>query len=201
MTPFPNHLPALRQLAIDLDLGLQVLQTACRVLDNPRFATWSGSDKPDRHHYGTGGLQQHTWEVVTLCMANRTTLFDQEIVTSDDLSPSSVYLAALFHDIGKTLDYEPIKAGPGTGGWTHTPHKLLVRHITRSGIEWFRAAEDNGFSSSVTDQVLHAILAHHGEPAWGSPVTPNTRLAWLLHVCDQLSARMYDCETVKLGKL
>ncbi len=194
--PFPNRLSALRQLAIDMD----VLDVASHVLDHPRFATWSGADKPDRHHYGEGGLQQHTWEVVILCLANRQTLLDQGVIDGRDLPVKPVYLAALFHDIGKTLDYQRVDDPmTNTVSWTHTPHKTLVRHITRSGIEWVKAGEKHGLDQEAIDAVLHAILAHHGQPNWGSPVSPSTRLAWLLHLCDQLSARMYDCETVRLG--
>ena len=36
--------------------------------------------------------------------------------------------------------------------------------------------------------------AHHGIRAWGSPVSPNTQLAWLLHLSDNLSARLNDCD-------
>ena len=43
------------------------------------------------------------------------------------------------------------------------------------------------------DEVLHAILSHHGRREYGSPVSPSTRIAWLLHLCDSISARMFDC--------
>ena len=35
----------------------------------------------------------------------------------------------------------------------------------------------------------------HGQREWGSPVMPKSRVAWLLHLSDGISARMADCET------
>jgi 3'-5' exoribonuclease len=44
------------------------------------------------------------------------------------------------------------------------------------------------------NNVLHNILAHHGQRAWGSPVAPATKEAWILHLADNLSARLDDCD-------
>jgi 23S rRNA maturation-related 3'-5' exoribonuclease YhaM len=50
------------------------------------------------------------------------------------------------------------------------------------------------------ERVCHAILAHHGTREWGSPIAPLSRVAWLVHLCDNLSARMYDAETLDIVK-
>jgi 23S rRNA maturation-related 3'-5' exoribonuclease YhaM len=47
---------------------------------------------------------------------------------------------------------------------------------------------------SEIDEVTHAILSHHGQREWGSPVRPATKLAWILHTCDMMSARVNDCD-------
>lgn len=163
------------------------------VLDDPRFGIWTGSAKPGHHHYGDGGLAEHVWEVVSLCLENNR-FFDG---TSKYEDPKKLFLAALFHDIGKLHDYQLIN-----NEWKSVDHKYKIHHITRSAIVWSEALarwnRDNACSlyfSDPNDDVLHAILAHHGEPEWGSPVRPKTRIAWLLHLCDQMSARLDDCET------
>jgi 23S rRNA maturation-related 3'-5' exoribonuclease YhaM len=48
------------------------------------------------------------------------------------------------------------------------------------------------------DSVLHAILAHHGRREAGSPVAPKSRIAWLVHLSDQISARMADADTLDI---
>jgi 23S rRNA maturation-related 3'-5' exoribonuclease YhaM len=41
--------------------------------------------------------------------------------------------------------------------------------------------------------ITHNILSHHGMREWGSPVAPATKEAWILHLCDNMSARLDDC--------
>ena len=106
--------------------------------------------------------------------------------------------------MGKIWDYEKIKVTTPTGSgnevWQHAPHKKLIHHISRSAIVWTKAVDKFPKYRYIEDAVLHAILAHHANPSWGSPVQPQTKTAWLLHLCDSISARMDDCETNKLYK-
>lgn len=167
-------------------------ELAKKVLDNPLFEVWTASSHPEVHHYGTGGLLTHTFEVVTLCAINNMAFTKMGKGVNSDL----LFLAALYHDIGKLTDYERV---PDTvDDWKSTDDKYKVYHITRSAIEWTRAVEavraaGYEFSKSDEDQVLHGILAHHGRLEWKSPVTPQDRLAWILHLCDAMSARVDDC--------
>jgi 23S rRNA maturation-related 3'-5' exoribonuclease YhaM len=68
---------------------------------------------------------------------------------------------------------------------------------------WSKAVDNMGTSryKDMHDNVLHAIIAHHAWREWGSPCTPDTRLAWLLHLCDSLSARLNDCLLSKTGEV
>jgi 23S rRNA maturation-related 3'-5' exoribonuclease YhaM len=159
---------------------------ADRVIFNSEFYTWSGSSKPDQHHYGKHGLLIHTAEVIQLCklVADMYGIEGQE--------RQNLMFAALFHDIGKTYDYKPTNEEKTE--WTSSDHKYLVHHISRSGIIWVEAARNNSYGQKDTDEVLHAILSHHGLREWGSPVQPKTKIAWALHLCDNLSARLGDCE-------
>ncbi len=152
------------------------------VLNEPRFALWSGSGKPGQHHYRDGGLAEHTNEVIDLCLLNNNYFSDSKRVPENQL-----FLAALFHDCGKMWDYVKEEQHE-VMVWTGSPHKRNIHHISRSAIVWHETATK--FQLPYIDDVLHAILAHHGQREWGSPVLPNTRLAWLLHLCDNLSAQM-----------
>lgn len=168
-------------------LGKDVAVMAERVLTYPGFDTCSGSAKPEQHHYGTGGLQFHTWEVIDLCDLNMAHYTSEPSIT--------LFLAALFHDVGKTHDYR-LADGPAgylkTKVWEGTPYKRNIHHISRSAIIWSKAVAETGLFKEIEDEVLHAILAHHGLREFGSPVAPNSKVAWLLHLCDSISARMDD---------
>jgi 3'-5' exoribonuclease len=185
-----NNLAGLAQ-----DLGVYN-KLAARILGDIKFRNWTGSGYPEQHHYGDYGLIVHTNEVVETCFAMK-----DQYPQYDDISDEELYLAALFHDVGKTYDYS--KAADGS--WSATPHKRHVNHINRSAIIWektldhyetFVTSDDGGSLEHLRDPVLHAILSHHGRRAWGSPVAPKTRVAWILHLSDGISARLYDCHTL-----
>jgi len=166
--------------------NLGVLQISKIVLDNPRFKIWTASGKKESHHYGKGGLEQHVFEVAELCQ--QTNNFFATIGKS--VNSQQLFLAALFHDVGKLWDYEPVD--PDCNDWQVTSHKRNIHHISRSALVWGEAIHSCTHPSEWDDEVLHAILSHHGLRAWGSPVAPASRLAWMLHLCDGLSARMQD---------
>jgi len=186
-------------------LGEDVYAVCQAVLDDERFPIWSGSSKPNQHHYGKGGLIKHTTEVINTCFRVKS-LYEHTY----EFDSKEIFLSAFFHDVGKMWDYKPnmrVKnfgdtlsavcgAEPDYAHWKSTPHKRLIHHISRSGIMWSEnAKKDEGINEKYADSVLHAILSHHTCREAGSPVAPKSRTAWLLTLCDNLSARMADCET------
>ena len=161
------------------------------VLKDPRFPVWSGSSKPFQHHYGNGGLIVHTREVADLCLLNNNAFFRGK-KQSDD---RKLYIAALYHDAGKMWDYR-LTTGENPI-WEAAPHKRYIHHISRSAMvfnEAFTKHPITEWGEAGKDEILHAILAHHGLREWGSPVCPKSRLAWMLHLCDGISARMDDAD-------
>ena len=179
--------------------SLGVRKIADFLLLNPRFSLWSGSGYPNQHHYGTGGLITHVSEVVNMCLDMREKWYPE-------INVKVLFLSALMHDWGKLWDYEPVHQYCETYKnvrlndidsevkWRSTTHKRNIHHISRSAIEWSKAVALSGECKDIEDEVTHAILSHHGQREWGSPVAPNTQMAWLLHCCDVISARMNDCE-------
>lgn len=155
----------------------------------PQFKKWSGSHHPKLHHYGTGGLIRHTCEIIELGMDTIVTLNLQAKV-----SHTEFFLASLFHDTGKMYDYD-CTYNSGGDTWTSTKHKRLIYHIPRSTLIWHDViAKFPELNEKYHDAVLHDILAHHGSREYGSPVAPKTHCAWLLHLCDSISARMDDAD-------
>lgn len=165
----------------------------------PQFEYWSGSGKPIHHHYGNGGLAKHTKEVIDL-------MFSSDEVLNLDIRYDLIFLAGLFHDVGKLWDYQKVQKlshsdlGKFTYEWEKTPHARNIHHISRSALVWSKAVDSTRLYQDEHDEIFHAILSHHGQREWGSPVAPNTKLAWLLHLCDGISARMDDCEKIDLVK-
>jgi 3'-5' exoribonuclease len=202
-----------KQHLIDRANNLGVYDIASVVIADPRFELWSGSSKEHQHHYGKGGLIQHTCEVVELCFANFNLLKSSTFCHIIDIDPIELYLSALFHDCGKMWDYDPhIEDTSDPRGhdtsyevdysrWHGNEHKRLIHHISRSAITWNQACAFHQFNyGKYADSVTHNILSHHGQREWGSPVMPKTKAAWLLHLCDGISARMNDadkCDFIK----
>ncbi len=181
-------------------LGADVEGLTNKVLDTKGFTSWTGG-LPGRHHHGEGGLLRHTFEVVSLCMQSQETF---TIWGAPYVAPRSLFLAALYHDYGKLWDYilkDPYIPGMGDAMepaiWQSAPHHRLIHHINRSAIEWTRAVSETGLCKDIEDEVLHAILSHHGTPNMGSPVMPKTRLAWMLHLNDAMSAWMDGADSME----
>lgn len=169
----------------------RVSEVANCVLKMPEFSTWTACVK-NKHHYGKGGLLRHTSEVVQLA-SMQAHFF---ALRGHKVCQKTLFLSCLFHDVGKIWDYAP--ANEDMSEWKGTDHKRNIHHISRSGIVWTKAVAETGECKDIEDAVLHAILSHHGLREWGSPVFPKSKEAWLLHLCDSLSARMDDCDKIDL---
>ncbi len=134
------------------------------------------------HHNYSGGLLEHTIEVVDLCR------YGAEIFSS--LNRDLVVTGALLHDIGK-IDELDIKVVP-----QYTTEGRLIGHIVL-GTEVITAAinqmrsDGQDFPHELEWMLKHMILSHHGNLEFGSPVVPMFPEALLLHTMDNLGAKMY----------
>lgn len=176
-----------------IQLGEKVRQKSAVILYDPNFSLWTGSLK-NKHHYGKGGLAQHTWEVVEIA-------FTINKLLNCNVDEIKLFYSCLFHDVGKLWDYSPVDENYTL--WIETPHARKIHHISRSALVWSNSFDrewqvEIEYEKKYHDDVLHAILSHHGCREYGSPVSPFTKLAWLLHLSDSMSARLNDCEKVDL---
>lgn len=143
------------------------------------------------HHARRGGLLEHTSQMLR-CAKAIAPLYDE-------VMPDLLYAGVLFHDVGKLWENDY-----GEEGFVLRPTRTgeLIGHIA-IGIEavnrlWREAAEaepdlfQNASPSSVLlrDHLLHLIACHHGEHAFGAPVTPRTPEGWILHYIDNMDARV-----------
>lgn len=137
------------------------------------------------HHAWTqDGLSTHTGETLQAYLALAAAPFLK------DVRHHVVVTALMFHDFGKTMEYEK-------GKLEVTENISLYGHVYLSAVsaEKILSRYLSGFSSSESIRrdvqfVVHAILAHSGSLEHGSPVVPATVEAYCVYICDLISARV-----------
>lgn len=176
-------------------LGLRVrglsnrqLRNACAVvLENESFFVSPAAAK--KHQAWDGGLAQHTREVMDIALATANADALKGAVNLD-----VIVAGTLWHDYGKIWDYKrnplleqdsSLKDQPE---WVYDRHRWTIRHLSRSYAEFLKAAENEVVDPDLIEQVSHAILAHHGRNEWGSPVTPLSLEASIIHYADCIDA-------------
>lgn len=129
------------------------------------------------HHAFQGGLLEHTLSVTRICEA----FSKQYPILNRDLLLS----AAMLHDIGKTLELSDLPEND------YTDEGQLLGHIYM-GAEFVdkRIAAIEGFPKKLRNEVIHCILAHHGELEFGSPKKPALAEAIALSFADNMDAKM-----------
>jgi 3'-5' exoribonuclease len=127
------------------------------------------------HHNYLGGLLEHTWEMLKMT----------ESVSShyQKLNMDLLKTGVILHDIGKAFEFEP-----STTILITNKGKLLGHIYLGAEIVKHHAPKDT--PEDLLDEVLHIILAHHGQKEFGSPVVPMTAEAITVHVLDYSSAKM-----------
>lgn len=129
------------------------------------------------HHGFLGGLLEHTLGVVKLC--------EYFCNNYESLNRDLLITSALFHDIGKTRELSAFPAND------YTDEGQLVGHIV-IGVEILKAQIDKipGFPKKLSNELIHCILAHHGELEYGSPKKPALIEALALNLADNADAKM-----------
>src|SRR5258705_6252867 len=143
------------------------------------------------HHARRGGLVEHTAQMIRVAVA-LCPLYPQ-------LNLDLLLAGILFHDSGKLWENHLPEDGCTMG---FDERGELMGHIS-IGLElvnslWRKLSVDHGeewkhlapSSDDVRLHLLHLIGAHHGEPEFGSPVSPKTPEAMALHYIDNLDARL-----------
>ncbi|HJB28140.1 MAG TPA: HD domain-containing protein [Candidatus Blautia faecavium] len=129
------------------------------------------------HHGFIGGLMEHTLSVARLCdyMAGAYPLLKRDLLIS----------AALLHDIGKTRELSSFPLNDYTDEGQLLGHIVIGAQIVHD-----LAREIPGFPETLENQLVHCILAHHGELEYGSPKKPALAEAVALNLADNTDARM-----------
>ncbi|MCD8216905.1 MAG: HD domain-containing protein [Clostridiales bacterium] len=133
------------------------------------------------HHGFVGGLVEHTLHVTQIC--------DYFCKLYPMLNRDLLLTAAMFHDIGKLQELSKFPAND------YTDDGQLLGHIVMGAMkvqEHIDAIE--GFPRRTATELIHCILAHHGELEYGSPKKPALMEAVALSFADNSDAKL---ETMK----
>lgn len=128
------------------------------------------------HHEYTSGLLYHTLSMAKLASS----IASCYPSINYDLLMSGV----LLHDVGKTIELTrpPIVK--------YSKEGRLIGHISIM----HSIIRETAFKLGIEDEkrilLEHMILSHHGKHEYGSPVLPLTREALLLHMIDDMDAKM-----------
>ena len=138
------------------------------------------------HHGFVGGLLEHTLSVVKMC-----DYFSKQYPA---LNRDLLLMAAMFHDIGKTKE---LSAFPEND---YTDEGQLLGHII-IGVQMLeeRIAAMPGFPKKLEHELIHCILAHHGELEYGSPKKPALIEALALNLADNADAKLETMTEILKG--
>ena len=130
------------------------------------------------HHAYPHGLLDHCLAVATMVSA--------AAAAHPQIDRDLAVTGALLHDIGK------LEAYTMTGGCAElTDAGKLQGEIPLGYFRVRQAIEATpGFPPERAQALLHILLSHHGRLEFGSPVTPCTREAALVHAMDNLSGQL-----------
>jgi len=134
------------------------------------------------HHNYPGGLLEHTCKAADLClqMADAYPALNRDLLLS----------GTLLHDIGKIMEYKNGFSPQYTMEGKLIGHIVIGSELLSREIAVLRK-EGLSFPERLEWMIKHMILSHHGSLEFGSPVIPLFPEAFVLHVADNLDAKMF----------
>lgn len=183
LDPLPEDHPALidrldRMIGQVRDTNLSALLAKTIGLSGSlREAYLTATAAKKIHHAYRGGLLRHSLQVADLAL--------QATYHFPGLSRDLIVTAALLHDIGKLWEMDH--------NWqqgTYTNAGSMLGHIFLGAERIGALCRGLRFPEDLRLALSHAILAHHDELAFGSPVRPMLAEAIAIAKCDQISAEL-----------
>ncbi len=129
------------------------------------------------HHGFVGGLLEHTLHVTQIC-----DFFSKLYPT---LNRDLLLCAAMFHDVGKLEEISRFPANEYTDEGQMLGHIMLGAMKIQNQID-----QMPGFPKALATELIHCILAHHGELEYGSPKKPAIAEAIALSFADNSDAKL-----------
>jgi len=128
------------------------------------------------HHNYIHGLLEHTLGVCRIS--------DSLAGLYAEINRDLLLAGAILHDIGKTVEFKYTTAIDYSDPGRLLGHIVLGERIIAKAVRNLES-----FPKELELQLLHLVLAHHGELEYGSPQVPQTLEAFFLHHADNIDAR------------
>lgn len=138
------------------------------------------------HHSFVGGLLEHTLSVVKMC-----DYFSKQYPA---LNRDLLLTAAMFHDIGKTKELSAFPENDYTDEGQLIGHIMIGAQMVIEG-----ASKIPGFPKKLENELVHCVLAHHGELEYGSPKKPALIEAMALNLADNADAKLQTMTEILKG--
>ncbi|MBO1002917.1 3'-5' exoribonuclease YhaM [Pseudogracilibacillus auburnensis] len=128
------------------------------------------------HHAFVSGLAYH---IVTMLKVAK-----QLCLVYPELNKDLLYAGIILHDIGKLHELT------GVVSTSYTMEGTLLGHISLMVTEIKQVADELNIDGEEVVILQHLVLSHHGKAEWGSPKPPLVREAEILHLIDQIDAKV-----------
>ncbi|TCP29283.1 3'-5' exoribonuclease [Scopulibacillus darangshiensis] len=128
------------------------------------------------HHEYVSGLAYHVVSMLNLAkgVAGLYPSLDTDLL----------YAGIILHDMGKVTELS------GATAASYTLEGKLLGHISIMVNEIAETAKEIGVDGEEVVILQHMVLSHHSKPEWGSPKPPLVKEAEILHMLDNLDAKM-----------
>ncbi len=128
------------------------------------------------HHEYMSGLGYHVVSMLDLAKA--------VVELYPSLDRDLLYAGIILHDLGKVIEL----SGPVAPSYTVEGN--LIGHISIMVNEIGKAADELHIQGEEVVILQHLVLSHHGKMEWGSPKQPMIKEAEILHLIDNIDAKM-----------
>jgi 3'-5' exoribonuclease len=137
------------------------------------------------HHNYIHGLLEHSLAVCRVVDAIASQY-------EGDVNRDLLVTAALLHDLGKVVEFNYTRAIDYSDQGRLLGHIVLGEKMVSDTIDRLNQDPDAGepFPEDLQLQLLHLVVSHHGERAFGSPVEPQTLEAFILNYADNIDAKV-----------
>ncbi|UTR14212.1 3'-5' exoribonuclease YhaM [Salipaludibacillus sp. LMS25] len=128
------------------------------------------------HHEFVSGLVYHVVSMLQLAKSIA--------ALYPSLDTDLLYAGVILHDMAKVRELS------GPMATQYTTEGKLIGHITIMVTEIEEAAKELGIEGEEVLMLQHLVLSHHSKGEWGSPKPPMIREAEMLHMIDNIDAKM-----------
>lgn len=137
------------------------------------------------HHAERSGLLHHTLSVLRAA--------ESVLPLYPFLDGDLLRAGAIAHDLSKTMEFLSDEAGNVSD---YSMEGQLLGHLVHGVTQVKEAARRVHVEGEYVLLLCHMVISHHGEPEYGSPRPPMFPEAEMLHLLDDMDAKMNEMEGI-----